>query len=88
MTLQKITAELDKVNGFGARIETGPLQINDDWPGLFIRGDNAFHYAAHLAIVLERINAEDNSTAVSSAVIHGLLDDLLSCRKMKEDGDD
>jgi hypothetical protein len=24
-----------------ARIETGPLQIDDDWPGVFIRGDNA-----------------------------------------------
>lgn len=23
-----------------SRIETGALQINDDWPGLFIRGDN------------------------------------------------
>lgn len=26
------------------RIETGPLQIGDnDWPGYFIRGDNAMH---------------------------------------------
>jgi len=24
-----------------ARVETGPLAIGDDWPGLFIRGDNA-----------------------------------------------
>jgi len=22
------------------RVETGALQINDDWPGLFIRGDD------------------------------------------------
>lgn len=88
MTLQKITAELDEVSGFGSRVETGPLQINDDWPGLFIRGDNALHYAAHLAVVLERINAEDNLTAVSSAVIHGLLDDLLSCDTRKLNGGD
>ncbi len=88
MTLQKITAELDEVSGFGGRVETGSLQINDDRPGLFIRGDNAFHYAAHLAVILERI--EDDSTIISSAVIQGLLDDLLSCdtRKLKGDDDD
>lgn len=22
------------------RVETGPVQFNDDWPGLFIRGDD------------------------------------------------
>lgn len=24
------------------RVETGPVQFGDDWPGLFIRGDNCF----------------------------------------------
>lgn len=24
------------------RIETGALQINDEWPGLFVRGDDCF----------------------------------------------
>ena len=24
------------------RVETGPIQFGDDWPGIFIRGDNAF----------------------------------------------
>jgi hypothetical protein len=24
------------------RVETGALQFGDDWPGLFIRGDNAY----------------------------------------------
>lgn len=32
--LQKINADNKD------RIETGALQINDDWPGLFIRGDD------------------------------------------------
>ena len=26
------------------RIETGVVQFNDDWPGVFIRGDNALHF--------------------------------------------
>ena len=24
------------------RVETGPVQFGDDWPGVFIRGDDAF----------------------------------------------
>jgi len=35
------------------RVETGTVQFGEDWPGLFIRGDNAFWYAQclHWAIV-------------------------------------
>lgn len=33
--MQKINSDNKK------RIETGALQINDDWKGLFIRGDDA-----------------------------------------------
>lgn len=25
----------------GPRVESGPVQIGDDWPGLFLRGDDA-----------------------------------------------
>ena len=32
--MQKIDIELTK------RVETGALQIGEDWPGLFIRGDD------------------------------------------------
>ena len=30
------------------RVETGPIQFGDDWPGLFIRGDNALGFALAL----------------------------------------
>jgi len=52
--LQKITVE-----GLQERIETGPLQINDDWPGTFIRGDNAAYYAMMLGDILSNIREED-----------------------------
>ena len=32
----------------GGRVETGPVQFGDDWPGVFIRGDNAFGFAMAL----------------------------------------
>ena len=47
METRKIEVELE------SRIETGPTQIGDDWPGVFIRGDNAVHYAVHLDEMLK-----------------------------------
>lgn len=35
------------------RVETGPVQFGDDWPGVFIRGDNAGWYAFNLGQLLE-----------------------------------
>jgi hypothetical protein len=45
--IRKIDIELDE------RVETGPLQFGDDWPGLFIRGDNAAYYAMVLRYHLD-----------------------------------
>ena len=39
------------------RVETGPVQINEDWPGFFIRGDNAF--ALRMAIANYVVNHND-----------------------------
>lgn len=42
------------------RVETGPLQIGDDWPGYFIRGDNAMA----LSLIIEDVlNSENNAIA-------------------------
>jgi hypothetical protein len=35
------------------RAETGPMQFGDDWPGVFIRGDNAMGMAIALEVVLD-----------------------------------
>jgi hypothetical protein len=29
-------------------MESGPLQVGDDWPGYFLRGDHALHLAGLL----------------------------------------
>ena len=29
------------------RVETGPIQFGDDWPGVFIRGDEALFMAGY-----------------------------------------
>lgn len=35
------------------RVETGPIRFADDWPGVFIRGDNAILYALYMAKILD-----------------------------------
>lgn len=37
----------------GLRVETGPVQFGDDWPGLFIRGDDALYRAMRLGEYLK-----------------------------------
>ena len=33
----------------GGRVETGAVQFEGDWPGIFIRGDNALAYGYMLS---------------------------------------
>ena len=39
--------------GSGTRPETGPMCFGDDWPGVFIRGDNAYGYITCLKELLK-----------------------------------
>jgi hypothetical protein len=39
------------------RIETGPLKIGHDWPGVFIRGDEALGFSS----ALKAMKIQDNS---------------------------
>lgn len=63
--IQKITATLPEDQG---RVETGPLQVNDDWPGVFIRGDSAFHYALQLTQVIDVLKDHGTGALMLKAV--------------------
>lgn len=59
------------------RVETGPVQFGPtDWPGVFIRGDNAFNYAMHLRGMLSEDAPAD---PISGIVVGDLLRLLESC---------
>jgi hypothetical protein len=45
------------------RVETGAIQFGDDWPGLFIRGDNAFSLSYSLASVLKCLESLEDKGA-------------------------
>lgn len=49
--------ELRRLPDQESRVETGPVQFGDDWPGTFVRGDNSAFYAGVLAGVILRLKA-------------------------------
>lgn len=59
------------------RVETGPVQFGDDWPGLFIRGDNVGWYA----MAVKRAADESSDTVNRSALrcLHSMLASRAIC---------
>lgn len=67
--------EIKIIDYEGERIETGPIQLGkSDWPGIFIRGDNAF--AFHMDLVSLIIG---NANGFQVANIRCLMDLLEQC---------
>lgn len=60
----------------GSRPETGPMQFGDDWPGVFIRGDNALYDAHVLAAAITKLPEE---MWLERSVLEGLVSTLRSC---------
>lgn len=56
------------------RVETGPVQFGDDWPGVFIRGDAAAAHAAMLQDVILR-----GGSPLARVWLAGLYNTLRSC---------
>lgn len=52
------------------RVETGTIQFGSDWPGLFIRGDNALYYAYQLRRWLEGQNEDAIGKIVLAGLVH------------------
>ncbi len=71
-------SDIRKLPATDVRVETGPIQFGDDWPGTFIRGDNAAYYAAHLKRLID--GSVDYRDEISISVLRGLLSDLRSSR--------
>lgn len=58
MEIRKIEAQAD-------RVETGPVQFGDDWPGLFIRGDNCLWMARSIDMAREAAEKGGNTLLVN-----------------------
>lgn len=84
--MQKIKVDLSQLSTQFSRdmdterVETGALQFNDDWPGIYLRGDNAAFYAMqlrHLIWYVEKNADHIDFYALNTA--KNLVDLLSSC---------
>lgn len=68
---------INLASGPDRRVESGPLQFDDDWPGVFIRGDDALGYAMLLDRAVEVLN--EKGECIDAAVVGGFSRLLKSC---------
>lgn len=61
------------------RPETGPMQFEGDWPGIFIRGDSAAGIAMNLRAILDFMETGVAIPRPHQTAIFGLLRILMSC---------
>ncbi len=63
----------------GGRVESGAVQFGDDWPGLFLRGDDAFGLAMNLMKAYQALKGrgvEPLSAWLASAAVKSLVDQI------------
>lgn len=60
------------------RVETGPIQFGQDWPGVFIRGNNAAWFAFMLTSVLND-HARFHGDPIARNALKSLASTLASC---------
>jgi hypothetical protein len=57
-----------KPDGPAPRVESGPVQFGNDWPGLFIRGDDCFGLANAISEVARFLNSLPDAAKVQSGL--------------------
>ena len=68
------------------RPETGPMQFEDDWRGVFIRGDNALlRYLPMLQIIKANISDENEDDVILALGIDDLINLLASANHHVDD---
>lgn len=60
------------------------MQFPEDWPGIFIRGDEAFWLAMQLNIVLHPEEADEFALVIARDSVAGLATLLASCDVRKK----
>lgn len=56
----------DSFSDFSMRPETGPMEFEDDWRGIFIRGDSALMgYLPWLNIAIEKLKSNDDGPLIT-----------------------
>jgi hypothetical protein len=67
------------------RIETGPLQFCNDWPGVFVRGDEAMTTLGESGVLLSFCQTQTTANTSILSALSDLADTLVSCDARKRD---
>jgi hypothetical protein len=70
-------SEIRKLAPVQERVETGAVEFGEDWPGLFIRGDNCIAYLMCLQGIrhmLKRTNPSGLMEHIHSTQLDGLIE--------------
>ena len=70
---------MKQLPGYEPRIETGVVQFGDDWPGVFLRGDTACHYAVVIQQVIDNVDKNGYIDALDVVILRSLAGLLGSC---------
>lgn len=63
-----------------SRMESGPLQFGDDWPGVWLRGDEAVTAAFYLTLALQSpYTTPPYQDVITRSILEGLAKTLASC---------
>jgi hypothetical protein len=71
--------------GSSGETPTGALQFQNDWPGLFIRGDTAIDMASKIRHLQQRLADSQDGTVVLSLHVLGSLADIVERDVMVRD---
>lgn len=65
------------------RVESGPIQFGEDWPGVFFRGDYAGPLSMYLGLILTHLEKDPDLykriDVFTLGAVRGLQKDLASC---------
>jgi hypothetical protein len=67
------------------RIETGPLQFGNDWPGVFVRGDEAMTTLSESGVPLSFCQTQTAANTSILSALSDLADTLMSRDSRKRD---
>lgn len=67
------------------RIETGAVQFDDDWHGIFIRGDNAMFYSLIVKQAVEQLKKDKSYSIIDRIQLEALADLLHQCDERIEE---
>lgn len=72
--------------GDSGRIPTGAMQFQDDWPGLFLRGDSAISVLTAVRRLQKALSDNDNVEVALALSVLGSLADIIDRDVIVRDG--